>query len=220
MVYLLLFLEGILTFISPCILPLMPIYLAYFMGEGKNGPHQNRQIVISAIYFVLGFSIVFILMGLFIAQIGTWFVAYQRQINWITGLIVMIFGFDMLGSMSLLSRIRPLQLIAERPSSSFILGLTFAVSWTPCVGTFLASVYSLILNSQSYGQATIMLIIYCLGLGIPFILTAVLLDQMKSVFDWLKQHQRHIQIFSGTLLIILGGLMMSGHITRWLVLLS
>ncbi len=220
MVYLLLFLEGILTFISPCILPLLPIYLAYFMGEETSGQPHTKKVIISAIYFVLGFSVVFILMGLFIAQIGTWFVAYQRQINWLTGLIVLLFGMDMLGSMSLLSRIRPLKATKNRPSSSFILGLTFAVSWTPCVGTFLASVYSLIINSQSYGQATMMLVLYCLGLGIPFIFSAVLLDQMKSVFDWLKQRQRQIQLFSGTLLMILGGLMMSGHIARWLVLLS
>lgn len=221
MIYLVLVLEGILTFISPCILPLMPVYLAYFMGEDSADETSSKKMLTESLLFVAGFSVVFILMGLFIAQIGTFLVAHRQLINIVTGLIVLLFGIDMLLQNRFASMIRPLQLSSgTNRSSSFVLGLTFAVSWTPCVGAFLASVYSLILNSGSYGQAALMLALYCVGLGIPFVLTAVLMGELKVVFSWLKRHHRTIQIASGAVLVALGVLMMTGHVARWLVLLS
>lgn len=220
LLYFVLLLEGVLTFISPCILPLMPIYIAYFVGDSTSENRTTQKMVKEALLFVLGFSIVFILMGLFIASIGTWLVAYQRWINIVSGLIVILFGLDMLMDNRFLSKIRPMQVHSQSGGSSFLLGITFAVSWTPCVGTFLASVYSLILNSHSYGQAAIMLVIYCIGLGIPFVLSAVLISELSIVFDWIKYKQRSIQIGSGIALVVLGILMMTGHIARWLVLLS
>ncbi len=220
MVYFVLFLEGVLTFISPCILPLMPIYLAYFMGESSAGEKTARKMLRESLLFVAGFSVVFILMGLFVAQIGTFLVAYRQQINIASGLIVLLFGIDMLYHNRMLSKIRPLQLSNTHRSSSFILGLTFAISWTPCVGTFLASVYGLVVNSGSYAQAGLMLALYCAGLGVPFVLSAVLMGELKVVFDWLKSNQRTIQIVSGVAMIALGILMMTGHIARWLVYLS
>lgn len=219
MQYLLLFFEGVLTFISPCILPMLPIYLAYFSGSAS--PTKKRHAIFKeALLFVLGFSFVFILLGLFISSLGRLFIIYRQWINWIAGLILIFLGIDFLRSSPWMSKFQrnPQKVLSWR--NGFTLGIIFALSWSPCVGTFLASALALVIQSHSYFYATRLLGAYCLGLGVPFVLSALLIDELNHVFQVLKRHHRKIQVFSGVFLVMMGLFTMTGHLETWLISLT
>lgn len=219
MQYLISFLEGIITFISPCLLPMLPIYISYFAGGGQR---STRKTCLCASGFVLGFTVIFVVMGALAGSLGSLLKAHQTAVNIISGAIVIFFGLNYLG-------VFRLQLFRGSRASSggnmnflsaFVFGLIFSVGWTPCVGAFLGS--ALMLASQQ-GQVLTgmgMLLCYSLGLGVPFLLSAVLIDSLKSTFNWIKSHYSIINIVCGVLLIIIGILMATGTIGRLLALLS
>lgn len=223
MTYLLAFLEGIITFVSPCLLPMLPLYLTYFAGQDHQ--RTQRRTLINALAFVLGFTLVFVTLGAFAGTLGSWLLRYQRWVNLVAGFIVILFGLSYLGLFknSFFHRVyrldRPLQ---SNPGflSSLMFGLIFSIGWTPCVGAFLGSALMLAATTGQTHQGILMLLAYALGLGVPFILSALLLDRLKSTFNWIKAHYRLINIVSGSLLIIMGLLMASGFLGRLLSLLS
>lgn len=226
MSYLLLFLEGILTFISPCLLPMLPIYVGYFIGqveEDEGEAPTSRDILLQAILFVLGFSLVFITMSLFVSTLGRLFVMYRQWIYIIVGIWMIILGLDYIFHSRIMNAIT--QRFSHSRSqthsgSSFVLGLMFAISWTPCVGTFLASALAYAATADHLLQSVMMLVAYCLGLGLPFILTALLLDEFQATFTWIKQHFRALQVIGGILLIVMGLSIMTGWMDQLLALLS
>ena len=217
--YALVFLEGTLTFVSPCLLPMLPIYVGYFMG-GEAEP-TKRGVLKRALGFVLGFTVLFVLMGAFAGTIGGFFVEHATAVNIIGGAIIAALGLIYLGVLGF-----PLFKGVSGKwrgggfSTSALMGMVFSVGWTPCVGAFLGS--ALVMASQSGGvlQGAAMLLLYSLGLGIPFILGAVLLDQLKGAFDWLKRHSCAVTKISGGLLVILGIAMMTGLLGRLLGLVA
>ncbi len=225
MQYLILFLEGIITFISPCLLPMLPIYVSYFTandsGNTKNG---KNKAVINAIGFVIGFSLVFIILGAFAGTVGRLLRDYSTVFNIITGLIVVIFGLNFLGVL----KIGFLNITHTGKAntknlgflSAMLFGVVFSIGWTPCVGAFLASALMLASQQGSTLQGTLMLLTFSLGLGIPFILSAVLVDKLKSTFDFIKKNYKIINIISGSLLVIIGILMMTGYMGYFLSLLT
>ncbi|MBE6929060.1 MAG: cytochrome c biogenesis protein CcdA [Ruminococcaceae bacterium] len=220
MSYLIAFLEGIITFISPCLLPMLPIYLAYFTG----GDAQGKKTLRNAFGFILGFTVLFVLLGAFAVGIGGLIKRYQTIVNIVTGLIVLLFGLNFTGVLpiNLLSGIHGIQ-SGVRPNtflSSVVFGVIFAVGWTPCVGTFLGSALLLAAQQDSLLQGILMLAVYSLGLGIPFLISALLIDRLKSTFDWIKQHYRVINIICGFFLIAVGILMMTGRVNAILSLFS
>ena len=221
MQYFISFLEGIITFISPCLLPMLPIYLSYFAG-GDEVSSSSRTLK-NALGFVLGFSLVFITMGALAGTVGSFFKGHQTLVNLICGLVIIFFGLHYLGIIKI-NLFRGMRGAMNQRSlgffSSILFGVVFSVGWTPCVGAFLGS--ALMLASQQ-GQALtgiLMLLCYSLGLGIPFVISAVLVDRLKGAFDFIKRNYRIINLICGSLLILVGVLMMSGLLGRSLTLLS
>ncbi len=223
MEYLLLFLEGIITFISPCLLPMIPIYVSYLSGE-KSHEKQKFSIIKNSIGFVIGFSIVFIILGAFSGTIGSFFNEYQMMINIVTGTIVIILGINYVGiiKIKLLSGTKKFKVKLGKINfiKSILFGMIFSIGWTPCVGAFLGAALTLATQTGSTLQGMTLLLAYSIGLGIPFILCAVLLDRMKSTFDFIKKHYNIINKISGILLIMVGVLMITGLMQSILLKLS
>lgn len=218
MQYIISFLEGIITFISPCLLPMLPIYISYFSGGGK---HTWKKTLTNALGFVLGFTMLFVAMGTFAGTVGSFLARYQTILNLVCGLIVICFGLNFLGifQWNLFPR---LNIRANTDNlgffSSVLFGLIFSLSWTPCVGTFLGS--ALVLASQQAHMLTgmLLLLVYSIGLGIPFILSALLIDQLKSTFDFIKKHYTLINRICGIFLLFVGLLIATGTLGRLLAL--
>lgn len=222
MEYLLLFLEGIITFISPCLLPMLPIYISYFAGQGDQV--NQRRTLINALGFVLGFTLVFITLGAFAGGIGSFLQEYSRFVNIISGAIVMIFGLNFMGLIHIpfLNLNRRLQFNTANLGffSSLLFGLIFSISWTPCVGAFLGSALMLAAVEGEAIKGILMLLFFSLGLGIPFIASALLIHRLKSTFDFIKRNYKIINFLSGALLVLVGILIATGFLGYFLSLLS
>lgn len=227
MEYAITFLEGVITFVSPCLLPLLPVYVAYFAGDaGTRLPSARRlkRTLVNALGFVAGFTLLFTLMGAFAGTVGAFFVQHQDALNLVCGGIVVLLGLNYLGvlRLPLLQRtLRPRHSIIPRSfASSALFGLVFAVGWTPCVGAFLGSALSLAASAAEAGQGVALLFSYSLGLGVPFVVSAVLVDQLEGAFRWVKRHYRIIDRACGALLVLVGVLMATGLLGGWLRLLA
>ena len=219
MQYLISFLEGIITFISPCLLPMLPIYISYFAGGGQR---STRRTLAGAVGFVLGFTAVFVALGALAGTLGGFLKGHQTLVNVISGVVVILFGLNYLGVFRLNifrggSRMHSGEMGFF---SAFLFGVIFSLGWTPCVGAFLGSALLLASQQGHVVEGMLMLLAYSLGLGIPFVLSAVLIDYLKSGFNWIKAHYRVINIVSGCLLIAIGVLMATGTLGRLLNLLS
>ncbi|MBN7773265.1 cytochrome c biogenesis CcdA family protein [Clostridium aminobutyricum] len=222
MSYLLSFLEGITTFISPCLLPMLPLYVSYFAGQ--NEEVRSGRALSNALGFVLGFTLIFTLLGAFAGTLGTLLNEYKTVFNLISGLIVILFGLNFIGIIKVpfINRNRHLNYQFSNLGfcSSVLFGIIFSIGWTPCVGAFLGSALMLAAQSGESMKGILMLLSYSLGLGIPFVVSAVLIEQLKSTFDFIKRNYKIINLISGTLLILLGLLMATGTMGFFLSLLT
>lgn len=210
MQFLISFLEGIITFISPCLLPMLPIYITYFAGGGER---STRKTLSGAIGFVLGFTIMFTGMGALAGVIGSFLTKYQTVVNLVSGLIVIFFGLNFMGvfHFSLFSgRKKTIRRNNMNFFSALLFGIIFSLGWTPCVGAFLGSALMLASTQGKTLYGVLMLLSYSLGLGVPFILSAVLIDSLKATFDFIKKHYQVINRISGGLLVLVGILMATG----------
>lgn len=220
MQYLISFLEGIITFISPCLLPMLPIYISYFAGGGER---STKKTLTGALGFILGFTLVFVSMGALAGTLGGFLKTYQTAVNVVSGLVVIVFGLNYLGVLRFnLFRGSSRRMDASDLGfgSAVLFGVIFSVGWTPCVGAFLGS--ALMLASQQ-GTALVgmgMLLCYSAGLGVPFILSAVLIDRLKVTFDWIKRHYNVINRVCGLFLIVIGLAMATGLLGRLLTILD
>ena len=220
MQYFISFLEGIITFISPCLLPMLPIYISYFAGGGER---STKKTIGNALGFTAGFTIVFMALGALAGTIGSFLIKHQNVVNVITGLIVIFFGLNFLGVLKInLFRGMTGNVNTENMGffSSFVFGMIFSVGWTPCVGAFLGSALMLASTQAHMLKGIMMLLCYSLGLGIPFVLSAVLIEQLKGAFNFIKKNYRIINIICGIFLIIVGICMATGLLGRLLTLLS
>lgn len=220
MQYLISFLEGIITFISPCLLPMLPIYISYFAGGGERTTAKTLK---GAVGFVTGFTIVFVMLGALAGTVGSFLREYQTTVNIISGLIVIIFGLNFLRVFKLnifKGNQRSVKTDNMGFFSAMLFGIIFSVGWTPCVGAFLGSALMLASQQGHIAEGMLMLLSYSLGLGIPFILSAVLIDYLKSAFNWIKRNYKTINLISGSLLVIIGIMMATGTLGQLLNLLS
>ena len=220
MQYFISFLEGIITFISPCLLPMLPIYISFFAGGGER---STKKTLTGALGFVLGFTGVFVAMGALAGTVGSFLREYQTAVNIVSGLIVVFFGLHFLGVIKInLFRGNRRSVNTENMGffSAALFGIVFSLGWTPCVGAFLGS--ALMLASQQGHVATgmLMLLCYSLGLGLPFLISALLIDKLKSTFDFIKRNYKIINLICGGLLIVVGISMMTGLMGRLLAFLS
>ena len=220
MQYVIAFLEGIITFISPCLLPMLPIYMSYFAGGGERSTGKTLK---GALGFVFGFTVVFVALGALAGTVGSFLREYQTAVNVVSGLIVILFGLNFLGVFKLnLFRGSRYSVNTDNVGffSALLFGMIFSVGWTPCVGAFLGSALMLASQQAHVIEGMLMLLAYSLGLGIPFILSAVLIDYLKTAFNWIKKNYRVINVVSGGLLVLIGILMATGTLGRLLNLLS
>ena len=220
MQYLVSFLEGVITFISPCLLPMLPVYVSYFAGGGERSGKKTLRL---ALGFVLGFTAVFVAMGALAGTVGSFFKLHQRAVDVLSGAVVILFGLHFLGVLKWnLFRGSGVRMNTENLGfgSAMVFGIVFSVGWTPCVGAFLGS--ALMMASQQ-GQALVgmlMLLCYSLGLGVPFVVSALLIDQLKGAFQFIKRNYRVINMVCGGLLILVGVAMATGWFGRLLAILS
>lgn len=220
MQYLFLFIEGFLTFISPCLLPMLPIYVSYFAGGGNRSTSKTLK---SALGFVTGFTIIFVALGALAGVLGGFLREYRTIVNIVLGLIVIVFGLSFLGVFNL-SFFKGSNKTVNTENMGFfsalIFGIIFSIGWTPCVGAFLGTALSLAAQQAHMVEGMIMLLIYSLGLAVPFIVSALLIDYLKNAFNWIKKHYNVINIISGVFLIIIGFLMAIGKFEQLMGLLS
>lgn len=200
--------EGILTFISPCLLPMLPVYITYFAG----GQQDSKKTPRNALGFILGFTLLFTAMGALAGTLGSFLSRYQTAVNVISGLIVVLFGLNFMGviKLNLFKGSARTQTGELGFGSSVLFGIVFSVGWTPCVGAFLGSALMLASQQGHVLEGTLMLLTYSLGLGIPFFLSAILLDQLKGTFSFIKRHYTLINRICGGLLVLIGILMATG----------
>lgn len=220
MQYFISFLEGMITFISPCLLPMLPIYISYFAGGGER---STKKTLGNALGFVLGFTLVFTLMGALAGSLGSFLIKYQKVVNLISGVIVIVFGLTFLDVLKI-RFFKGMTGTVETENMGFfsalLFGMIFSVGWTPCVGAFLGSALMLASTQDHMVKGILMLLCYSLGLGIPFVISAVLIDQLKGAFQWIKGNYAVINRACGIFLIMVGLSMATGMLGRLLNLLG
>lgn len=220
MQYLIVFLEGVITFISPCLLPMLPIYLSYFAG----GQASRAQTLRGALGFVTGFTLMFLALGGLAGSLGGLLRTHAAAVNLVTGAIVVVFGLSFMGVLKLGVLERTVRLRVNPTGHGFVpsmlFGLVFSIGWTPCVGAFLGSALLLASQHGSAAQGVWMLLCYSLGLGIPFVVSALVIDSLKGAFQFIKQHYAVINRVCGGFLVLVGLAMMTGWMGRLLTLLG
>lgn len=199
---------------------MLPIYISYFAGGGERNVKRSLT---GALGFVTGFTAVFVTLGALAGTAGSFLREYQTAVNVVSGLIVIFFGLNYLGVFKFNifkgSR-RSMDMGNMGFFSALTFGVIFSVGWTPCVGAFLGSALLLASQQGHALEGTLMLFTYSLGLGLPFILSALLIDYLKSAFNWIKRHYDIINVVCGILLILIGLLMATGTLGRLISLLS
>ena len=210
--YLQCFAEGILTFISPCILPMLPVYFIYLAGGSEEGTGEvnkrKRNLILNSIAFVMGFTIVFVLFGATATSLGAFFKEHKDILKIISGIVVFIFGlnFTELIKIGFLNKQKSFDFKFKRLNflKSIIFGMVFSLAWSPCVGAFLSSALAKASVSETIAEGMLMLFIYSIGLGIPFIISAIAFENLRGAFKAIQRHVRTISIVSGSLLMITG----------------
>ena len=206
MVYLFTFIEGIASFVSPCLLPMIPIYISYFMGSEEN---KKSKTIINSIGFVMGFTIIFVILAILSSAFGIAISSKIKYIKIIFGVMIIILGLNYLDIIKINILNKTLGLNKKLKNINFfkalIFGMLFSISWTPCVGTFLSSALLLIANEQNILKGIILILLYSLGLGVPFIISAIFIEKLKEAFNFIKQHYiiiEKILILMGLYIII------------------
>ncbi|HHS94654.1 MAG TPA: cytochrome c biogenesis protein CcdA [Rhodobacterales bacterium] len=219
---------GLLSFLSPCVLPIVPPYLAYMSGVSvvdlQTGAKASRKALLTALFFVLGLSTVFLFLGFAASTFGAFFLANQQVFNWIAGAVVIVFGLHFLGVFTIPFLNREARIDAGDQGGSafgaYLLGLAFAFGWTPCIGPQLGMILSLAATEDSIARGTFLLAVYAAGLGIPFLLVAAFFPRMQGLMGWMKRHMKAIERSMGALLVLIGVLMVTGgfsSLSFWLL---
>ena len=220
MQYLISFLEGIITFLSPCLLPMLPIYISYFAGGGQR---TLKKTLTGALGFVLGFTAVFTAMGALAGTLGSFLIRYNTLVNVIGGIIVVVFGMNYMGLLRLnLFQGRGGSVNTQKMDfmGALLFGIVFSLGWTPCVGAFLGAALMLASQQGHVLEGMLMLLCYSLGMGIPFLLSAVLIDKLKGALGWIKSHYDVVNKVSGGLLVLVGIAMATGLLGRWIAMMA
>ena len=209
------FLAGIIAFVSPCVLPLAPGYISYVTGLtgaelGDQGRSRGR-VLLGSILFVLGFSIVFVSYGVLFGSIGARLLEYQSVIDRVLGVLLIVMGLAFMGLIPALQRERRMHMIPKwGVAGAPLLGLLFGLGWSPCIGPTLAAVQTLAFTEASAARGALLSFIYCLGLGLPFVLLGLAFSRSMRAIGWVKSHYALVMRVGGAMLIVLGLLMVFG----------
>ncbi len=212
-------LAGVLSFLSPCVLPIVPPYLAFMggvsMSEMQGARARRGPVVLAALFFVMGLSTVFLILGVAASALGRALLQYQDWFTLIAGLAIMLFGLHFLGILRIGFMDRELRVEAGGQGGSafgaYVLGLAFAFGWTPCLGPILGAILSMAASEAELARGMLLLGFYALGLGIPFLLAAVFFPALQGPMQWMKRHMGRIERISGLLLWTVGLMMATGQ---------
>ncbi len=220
------FFAGVISFLSPCVLPMVPGYLSYVSGESLEEMEKQKNmrdrlaIVLLSLYFVLGFTAVFVVFGATASALGQLLLAYRYELNIVSGIVIILFGMFLTGLLRFgwLQRDfrmhgNPEKSFNGRPLAAFVLGLAFAFGWTPCIGPVLGSILMLSASTLTVGGGITLLFVYSLGLGIPFIALALFTNRFLKQVGRLQRHTRKLQIGAGVLMIIMGIAVITGYLS-------
>ena len=219
------FAAGLLSFLSPCVLPLIPGYISFISGASlkeltseEDIARVRKKVIINSLFFVLGFSLVFIALGATATAIGRLLLQYLSTIATVAGILIIIIGIHMTGIIKIKALYAEKRFnIQNKPVSvigSFVIGLAFAFGWTPCIGPILGAILGIAGAQDTIGRGILLLTVYSAGLGIPFMITAWSITLFFKVFDKIKKHLHIIEITAGVLLIVIGILMITGGLTK------
>jgi len=221
------FVAGLISFLSPCVLPLVPAYLSYITGvsvedmrqHGENAPaHRIGKVLLHSVFFIAGFSLVFVALGASATTVGRTIQRHHRLFLQIAGVIIIIFGLHLTGLFKIGLLYREARFNKAGRAGilgSFVIGLAFAFGWTPCIGPILAGILTIAATRDSISQGILLLSIYSLGLGIPFLLVGLSLNRFFGFYKSFKRHLRVVEVVSGILLIAIGGLILTNNL-NWL----
>ena len=222
--YALALVAGILSFTSPCCLPLMPGYVSYVGGAAApqvDGVIVRSRVLGAALLFILGFATVFTALGASASSLGGFLLAHRQSLTRAAGLFVVLMGLVTIGAIRIPALSREVRLDLRRirpgPLGAVPLGMAFAVGWTPCIGPVLAGILTAAATTQGAWRGASLLFVYSLGLGIPFLLLALGYAGTGRVFGWLRRHGRAVEVAGGAILIVMGILMVTG---QWLRLFT
>lgn len=217
------FVAGLVSFLSPCVLPLVPGYVSMISGVGveelkSQESHQLlRRVMLNSMMFILGFSIVFITLGALSTSIGQLLAIYKNRLSVVAGVIIILFGLHLTGLVPIKALLADKRLHSLKGGSSgwgaFVIGFAFAFGWTPCVGPILAVILTFAAAQDSVMKGIILLAIYSLGLAVPFLLSSLLLERFLNFYSGFRRFMHVIEVASGVLLIALGGLLVLGRFT-------
>ena len=217
------FAAGLISFLSPCVLPLVPPYLVYLTGatiervqNDEEERASRRAVMIAALVFVLGFSTVFVALGASASYIGSFIRAWSAQFSILAGIVIMIMGLHFLGLTRIGFLMREGRLTAPKPVGlwgAYVMGLAFAFGWTPCIGPILAAILSFAASESTVTKGAGLLAIYSAGLGIPFLVAAFMVEQFSSVFARMKKHLAKVERVMGVLLVLTGIAFLTGGVS-------
>lgn len=205
MEYIFTFLEGFASFISPCLLPMLPIYISYFIGEKED---DYKKAIVNSIGFVLGFTIIFMLLAVFASTFGLIISQYLQYIKIFFGIIIILLGLNYMELLKIkfLNNSKGVKMNVKNLNflKAIVFGMVFSISWTPCIGTFLSSALLIVAKGQDLVKGIILMLLYCIGLGIPFVISVVLMEKLKNIFNFIKKNYGIIKKISGIVLIAMG----------------
>lgn len=205
MEYILTLMEGIASFISPCLLPMIPIYLSYFAGEDDD---KNNKPILNSVGFVIGFTIIFLILSIFASSLGAILNTNIKYIKLLFGIMIILLGLNYMDYLKIkfLNRNSMRKINSKNFNfyKAILFGMLFSISWTPCIGAFLSSALLLIAKQQDILKGIFLMLLYSIGIGIPFIISAVLIEKLKNIFDYIKKHYELIKKVSGIILIVSG----------------
>ncbi len=213
---------GVLSFLSPCVLPIVPPYIAFMAGSSLGAASNTRtrkSTMLVAVFFVLGLSTVFLILGLIAASAGQIFQQYQRQMAILSGLVIMVFGLHFLNILRIPLLNRDARFNANDQAGTavgaYVLGLAFAFGWSPCLGPVLGAVLAMAAQESSLPRGALLLTTYALGLGLPFLIVAAFLDKSTAYLTIFKRHMHRIEQAMGLTLVLVGAMMVTGVFTTF-----
>lgn len=216
------FIAGLASFLSPCIFPVIPSYLTYISGASAKDLREVRKVKVKvfreSLLFVLGFTVIFTLMGIFFSGLGAAFSGAAKLVNRISGIVVILLGANFILDFWSILNLEKKFRFSQKPSGSFgsvLLGMAFGAGWTPCIGPILASILLLAGSSGSVGRGALLLISFSIGLGLPFIITGLFFSRLDGFMKKMKKNLHTIKVVSGLFLISVGVLIFSGQLSRF-----